>query len=70
MRMNVKLIQNANECYRLEEQKAAHYIKSLSVQLVQKTYVPTLIEDIQTWKQNHIQPYSLFPFFFAWKGKI
>ena len=67
--MNEKLIKNADACYRLAEQKAAHYFKSLSEQLVQKTYVPVLIKDIQSWKQNHIHPHLIVIYFFAWKGK-
>ena len=39
--MNEELLKNADASYRLAEQKAAHYFKSLSVQLLQKTYVPT-----------------------------
>ena len=64
-----KLIKNADACYRLAEQKAAHYFKSLSEQLVQKTYVPTLIKDIQSWKQNHIHHHSFLSFFSRGKGK-
>jgi len=44
--MNEELIKNADACYVLAEQKAAHYFKSLSVQLMQKIYVPTLTKDI------------------------
>ncbi|RBW68650.1 polyprenyl synthetase family protein [Bacillus taeanensis] len=60
--MNKELTKNADACYRLAEQKAAQYFKSLYVQLKQKTYVPVLTEDIQSWKQNHIH-YPLFSFF-------
>lgn len=63
MSMNEELIQNANESYRLAEQKAAHYFTSLSEQLAQQTYASTLIKDIQSWKKNHIYPYSLFTLF-------
>ena len=69
MSMNEELIKNADACYRLAEQKAAHYFKSLSVQLMQKTYAPTLIKDIQSWKQNHIHSNSLLSFFSRGKGK-
>ena len=48
--MNEKLTENVNTFYRLAEQEAADYFKSLSVQLIQKTYVPILIKDIQSWK--------------------
>ena len=67
--MNEELIINADACYRLAEQKAADYFKSLSEQLVQKTFVPTLIKDIQSWKQNHIHPFSLLSLFSRGKGK-
>ena len=61
--MNDKLMKNADESYRLDEQKAANYFKALSEQLVQKTYVPTLIKDIESWKQTHIQSYSFLSLF-------
>ena len=67
--MNEKLLKNADACYRLAEQKAAHYFKSLSEQLVQKTVVPVLIKDIQSWKQNHIHPLPLLSIFSRGKGK-
>lgn len=67
--MNEKLIKNVDTCYRLAEQEAADYFRSLSVQLVQKTYVPTLIKDIQSWKQSHVQPYSLLSLFSNRKRK-
>ena len=34
-----------------------------------KSYVPVLIKDIQSWKQNHIHPLSLLSFFSRGKGK-
>ena len=67
--MNEELIKNADACYRLAEQKAAHYFKSLNVQVMQKTYVPTLTKDIQSWKHNHIHHHSLLSFFSRGKGK-
>ena len=67
--MNKELIKNADECYRLAEQKAAHYFKSLYEQVMQKTYVPTLTKDIQSWKHNHIHHHSLLSFFSRGKGK-
>ena len=67
--MNKELIINADECYRQAEQKAAHYFKSLYVQVMQKTYVPTLTEDIQLWKHNHIHHHSLLSFFSRGKRK-
>ncbi|HBV88600.1 MAG TPA: geranyl transferase [Desulfosporosinus sp.] len=45
---------DAAECYQTAEQKSADYFKSLYQQVAFKTYVPTLINDIQSWKQNHI----------------
>jgi geranylgeranyl pyrophosphate synthase len=53
-KMNEELVKNADASYRLAEQKAAQYFKSLSEQLVQKSYIPTLTKDFQFWKQNHI----------------
>lgn len=61
--MNEELLKNADARYRLAEQEAAHYFKSLSVQLMQKTYVAPLLKDIQSWKKNHIHPYSVVSFF-------
>jgi len=67
--MNEKLMINADASYQLAEQKAAEYFNSLSEQLVQKTYVPVLIKDIQSWKQNHIHPFPMLSFFSRGKGK-
>ena len=67
--MNEELIKNADACYRLAEQKAAHYFKSLHVLVSQKTYVPTLTKDIQSWKHNHIHHHSLLSFFSRGKRK-
>ncbi|HJF31050.1 MAG TPA: polyprenyl synthetase family protein [Sporosarcina psychrophila] len=67
--MNEELLKNADARYRLAEQEAAHYFKSLSVQLMQKTYVAPLLKDIQSWKKNHIHPYSVVSFFSRGKGK-
>lgn len=68
-RMNEELIKNADECYRQAEQKAAHYFQSLSIQVMQKSYVPALIEDIEVWKQSHIHRRSFLSFFSRGKGK-
>ncbi|MCX7748033.1 MAG: polyprenyl synthetase family protein [Clostridia bacterium] len=68
-RMNEELIINADACYRLAEQKAAHYFKSLYEQVIKKTYVATLTKDIQSWKHNHIHHHSLFSLFSRKKGK-
>ena len=45
---------DAAECCQTAEQKATDYFKSLYQQVTFKTYVPTLINDIQSWKENHI----------------
>ena len=62
--MNEELIINADACYRMAEQKAAEYFQSLSTQIKQKSFVPTITKDIQSWKQNHIHS-SFSPFFRA-----
>ncbi|HWQ70939.1 MAG TPA: polyprenyl synthetase family protein [Desulfitobacteriaceae bacterium] len=51
---------DSTECYRLAEQKAAAYFKSLYQQVTLKTYVPLLLEDFRSWKQKHLRPYSFF----------
>ncbi|MFB9988172.1 polyprenyl synthetase family protein [Bacillus benzoevorans] len=60
--MNNELIKNEDECYRLAEQKAAHYFKLLREQVTAKTYVTNLTKDFQSWKQNHIH-HSFLSFF-------
>lgn len=67
--MNKALIKNVDACYGLAEQRAAHYFRSLHEQVMQKTYVPTLTKDIQSWKHNHIHQNSLLYFFSHGKGK-
>ncbi len=67
--MNKELIKNADACYRLAEQKAAHYFKTLNAQVMKKSYVPTLTQDIQSWKQKHIRHHSLLSFFSGGKRK-
>jgi geranylgeranyl pyrophosphate synthase len=66
--MNEEL-KNANASYRLAEQEAAHYFESLSVQLLQKTYIAPLINDIQSWKKNHVHPNPFVFLFSLGKGK-
>ncbi|KAA0955503.1 polyprenyl synthetase family protein [Sporosarcina sp. ANT_H38] len=66
--MNEKFKKNADARYRLAEQKAAHYFKSLSEQLVQKMVVPVLIKDIKAWKQHHIHPLPFLSIFSRGKG--
>ncbi|MFJ5622876.1 polyprenyl synthetase family protein [Peribacillus loiseleuriae] len=66
--MNKELIKNADACYQLAERKAAQYYQSLYEQVMQKTYVPILTEDIQFWKHNHIH-HSFVSFFSRGKRK-
>lgn len=61
--MNKELIKNADGCYGLAEQRAAEYFKSLYEQVIEKTYVTTLIKDIQGWKEKHIYNNLLLSFF-------
>lgn len=67
--MNAELLINPDACYRSAEQKAAHYFKTLSAQVMQQTYVPILTKDIQVWKQNHLHHYSILSFFSRGKEK-
>ncbi|MEH6941914.1 polyprenyl synthetase family protein [Bacillus sp. JJ722] len=67
--MNEELITNADECYRVAEQRAAHYFTTLYGHLKQQTYVSTLTKDIQTWKSNHIHRRSIFSFLLRRNGK-
>ncbi|MDF2856286.1 MAG: geranyltranstransferase [Neobacillus sp.] len=60
--MNGELRINADTSYQRAEQKAERYFKSLYEQLLQKTYVPTLTKDFQSWKHNHIH-HSFLSFF-------
>ncbi|MBW7475888.1 polyprenyl synthetase family protein [Paenibacillus oenotherae] len=57
--MNVETIVHPDSCYRLAEQKAARYFASLYNQVVEKTYVSALSEDIRLWKRSriHRQPW-------------
>ncbi|AJS58473.1 polyprenyl synthetase family protein [Paenibacillus sp. IHBB 10380] len=67
--MNEEFRDHADTWYRLAEQKAAQYFASLSVQLMEKTYVPKLTEDFQLWKRNHIHHHSWLSFFSRRKRK-
>jgi geranylgeranyl pyrophosphate synthase len=60
--MSEEMMVHADTCYRLAEQKAAHYFASLYEQVTNKTYVAALTKDIGLWKQNHIhrQPWLSF----------
>lgn len=62
--MNEELIKNANDIYKLAEQKAENYYKSLYVQVVEKSYATMLVKDINQWKHNHIYHNSLLSFLF------
>lgn len=66
--MNEELKNNADSSYQLAEKRATQYFKQLYVQVKQKTYVPTLTKDIQSWKQNHIH-HPLLSFFIRGKRK-
>jgi geranylgeranyl pyrophosphate synthase len=67
--MNKELVINADACYKLSEQKAEHYFQALYNEVMQKSYVPTLTIDVQSWKQNHIHNHPWITFFFRRKGK-
>jgi geranylgeranyl pyrophosphate synthase len=67
--MNEKLMFDTDICYRLAEEKAAGYFASLYKQVMGKTYVSALTEDIQLWKQNHIHRGSWLSFLSRGKRK-
>ena len=67
--MNEEFTEQANTGYQLAEQKATQYYASLHLQVKEKTYVPTLTEDIQLWKKNHIQRHSWLSFLSRGKKK-
>ena len=67
--MNKELIINVDTSYQIAEQKATNYYQSLYAQVMQKLYVPTLTEDIQMWKHNHIHHHALLSFFSRSKRK-
>jgi geranylgeranyl pyrophosphate synthase len=52
---NEELNVNPDVCYKQAEQKAADYFKILHQQVLQKSFVPILTKDIQSWKQRHIR---------------
>ncbi|QOR67928.1 polyprenyl synthetase family protein [Cytobacillus suaedae] len=58
-----ELVYQTDEWYRSAEERAASYFTVLFEQLKDKTYVPILTKDIQTWKQSHIHHWSLFSLF-------
>lgn len=65
--MNEKL--QANTGYQLAERKAIQYFALLYDQVLDKSYVTTLTEDIQKWKKNHLQHSSWLSFFSRRKRK-
>lgn len=62
--MNKELIENADACYKLAEQRAEHYYKLLYFQGKDETYVDTLTENIESWKKRHINHNSLVSFLY------
>lgn len=52
--MNEELIKNADQCYQVAEEKAAHYFQTLCESVSKKSYVPLLTKDFRTWKRSHI----------------
>lgn len=67
--MNEELVKKADTCYRLAEEKANKYFELLYAQLVNKSYIPILTKDIQSWKINHIKHPSLLSFILRSKRK-
>lgn len=67
--MKERLIENPDEFYRLAEQEAANYFKSLQEEVKNKKYVTYLTKDIGSWKHNHIRDYSIFSIFSRKKDK-
>ncbi|MGM9923624.1 MAG: polyprenyl synthetase family protein [Bacillus sp. (in: firmicutes)] len=67
--MNENLIQNADECYRTAEERAAGYFQSLYGQVRGKAYVKALTDDIQVWKKEHIHQGSFLSLLSRRTGK-
>ncbi|WP_180960223.1 polyprenyl synthetase family protein [Neobacillus cucumis] len=67
--MNEELIKKTDTSYQLAEQRAAHYFHSLYHQVLNKTYVPVLIKDFQSWKQTHIHHHPILSIFSRKKKK-
>ena len=61
--MNEELIKHADASYQAAEQKAAKYFQELYLQVMDKSYVPALLKDIHSWKQNHIHHHKLLSLF-------
>jgi len=66
--MNEELMNNVDACYQLAERNATEYFRTLQSQVKKKTYVETLTEDFQTWKQDHIR-HPFLSLFSRQKGK-
>ncbi|MBO0961881.1 polyprenyl synthetase family protein [Neobacillus sp. MM2021_6] len=67
--MNTEIRINTDECYRVAEKRAAHYFKSLYVQVSKRSYVATLAEDFQSWKHNHIHHHPVLSLFLRRRRK-
>ncbi|WP_338470644.1 polyprenyl synthetase family protein [Niallia sp. XMNu-256] len=52
--MNRELIINPTQCYEAAERKAAGYFAALSTGVREKSFIPTLTQDFNSWKQQHI----------------
>lgn len=60
---------NAKVCYQQAEERARQYYNVLCEQLLQKSYIPRISKDIETWKHQHIRDYSIFSKFKRGKKK-
>lgn len=67
--MSEKLTIRAEASFRLAEQKATHYYQSLYHQVMEKTYVPILMNDIESWKQKHVHDSSVVTLFLRNKAR-
>lgn len=56
--MNVEITDHPDTAYLLAEQKAEQYFSTLCTQVMNKTYVSILTEDIHKWKSKHIKRHS------------
>lgn len=61
--MKKKFTKDTDTAYQLAEKKAFNYYQSLYEQVVKKAYIPTIMNDFQGWKQNHIHHHPLFSLF-------
>ncbi|MDP4099438.1 polyprenyl synthetase family protein [Paenibacillus sp. P96] len=67
--MYEEMINDADACYLLAEEKAARYFSSLYEQVTEKSYLSALTQDFQLWQQNHIRRHSWLDFFTKAKRK-